>query len=97
VSKLTALESRTLHQPGKLQNVSKNDYGFTPSIFRVKEKRATLSACVFKRVQRVHKQVTGFGAAVSGTLRRISRWNAFLLGSFMWFDRRTPHGMRRSV
>jgi hypothetical protein len=40
------LESRTSHQPGKLQNVSKNDYGFTPSIFIVNENHATLSACL---------------------------------------------------
>jgi hypothetical protein len=30
-----SLEPRTLHQPEKLQNVSKNDYGFTTPIFIV--------------------------------------------------------------
>ena len=32
---VTSLEPRTLHQPEKLQNVSKNDYPFTPFIFQV--------------------------------------------------------------
>jgi hypothetical protein len=41
---VTLLESRTLHQPEKLWNVSKNDYLFTPSIFIVNENIATLSA-----------------------------------------------------
>jgi hypothetical protein len=38
------LESRTPHQPGKLQKLSKNEVVFTPSTFRVKQKRAILSA-----------------------------------------------------
>jgi hypothetical protein len=41
---VTLLESRTLHQPEKLWNVSKNDYVFTPSISIVNENIATLSA-----------------------------------------------------
>ena len=32
---MTSLEPRTLHQPEKLQNVSKNEYVFTPFIFIV--------------------------------------------------------------
>jgi len=35
-----SLEPRTLHQPGKLQNMSKNDYLFTLSVYAVNEKRA---------------------------------------------------------
>jgi len=34
---VTSLEPRTLHQPEKLQNVSKNDYVSTPSIFNVNQ------------------------------------------------------------
>jgi hypothetical protein len=41
--KVTSLESRTPHQPEKLQNVSKNEVVFTPSVFRVKQKDAILS------------------------------------------------------
>ena len=33
---VTSLEPRTLHQPGKLQKLSKNDYVFTLSIGGVK-------------------------------------------------------------
>jgi hypothetical protein len=36
------LEPRTPHQPEKLQNVSKNEIVFTPSIFRVKGKDRVL-------------------------------------------------------
>jgi len=34
---VTSLEPRTLHQSAKLQNVPKNEYGFTPSIFAVNQ------------------------------------------------------------
>ena len=44
VRRVTSLESRTLHQPGKLQNVSKNDYGFNIPVFVVNEKRKPVSA-----------------------------------------------------
>jgi len=37
---VTALESRTPHQPEKLQKLSKNDYVSTPSIFGVNKKFA---------------------------------------------------------
>ena len=36
--KVTALDPRTLHQPEKLQKLSKNDYGFTPSKILVNRK-----------------------------------------------------------
>ena len=32
---VTSLEPRTPHQPDKLKKLSKNDYGFTPFIFKV--------------------------------------------------------------
>ena len=40
---VTSLEPRTPHQPEKLKKLSKNDYGFTPSIIFVNQKlpRAT--------------------------------------------------------
>ena len=41
---VTSLEPRTLHQPEKLQNVSKNDYGFNTFIFYVNEKRASVTS-----------------------------------------------------
>jgi hypothetical protein len=42
-SRAISLEPRTLHQPEKLGNVSKNEYVFTLLIFRVNENIATLS------------------------------------------------------
>jgi hypothetical protein len=38
MNRVTALESRTPHQPEKLQKLSKNDYVSTPSILGVNEK-----------------------------------------------------------
>jgi hypothetical protein len=35
---VTSLDPRTLHQPEKLQKLSKNDYGFTPSKIWVNRK-----------------------------------------------------------
>ncbi len=61
--KVISLEPRTPRQPGKLRNVSKNDYVFTLSmIFRVNENPCDLYLVAFNRVQPVHKPVTGFGA-----------------------------------
>jgi hypothetical protein len=45
VIEVTSLEPRTLHQPGKLQNVSKNDYVCTPSIFCVNQIVVEISTC----------------------------------------------------
>jgi hypothetical protein len=44
VIEVTSLEPRTPHQPGKLQNVSKNDYGFTISVFCVNQIWGEISA-----------------------------------------------------
>jgi hypothetical protein len=44
MQRVTWLEPRTPHQPGKLQKLSKNEFVFTPFIFRVNKKRAVLSA-----------------------------------------------------
>jgi len=42
--KVTSLDPRTPHQPVKLQKLSKNDYGFTPSEFWVNRKIETACA-----------------------------------------------------
>jgi hypothetical protein len=42
--RVTWLEPRTPHQPGKLQKLSKNEFVFTPLIFGVNKKGALLSA-----------------------------------------------------
>src|SRR5579863_1178455 len=44
MQRVTSLEPRTPHQPGKLQKLSKNDYGFTLFIFRVNENCRSVSA-----------------------------------------------------
>jgi len=41
----------------KLQNVSKNDYGFTTLIFYVNENHASVSFLFFNRVQLMHRRV----------------------------------------
>jgi hypothetical protein len=41
--KVTSLEPRTPHQPGKLQKMSKNEYVFTLLSFRVNKKHQTVS------------------------------------------------------
>jgi hypothetical protein len=38
MQRVTWLEPRTPHQPGKLQKLSKNEVVFTPSNFRVNKK-----------------------------------------------------------
>jgi hypothetical protein len=42
--RVTSLEPRTPHQPGKLQKVSKNEYGFTLFSFGVNEKCGIVSS-----------------------------------------------------
>ena len=44
MQRVTWLEPRTPHQPGKLQKLSKNEFVFTPFIFRVNKKGAFVSA-----------------------------------------------------
>jgi hypothetical protein len=61
--KVTLLEPRTPHQLEKLKKVSKNDYGFTLSIFFVNENMLRATVFLFSGVQLVHSPVTGFGAA----------------------------------
>jgi hypothetical protein len=63
VEKVTLLEPRTPHQPEKLKKVSKNEYGFTLSIFFVNEKSPLVTMFIFSGVQLVHSPMTGFGAA----------------------------------
>jgi len=70
VSKVTVLEPRTPHQPEKLKKLSKNDCLFTLSIFSVNGKVRAVTACVFNRVQAVHRPVTEFGANRSSISRK---------------------------
>jgi hypothetical protein len=74
---VTSLEPRTLHQPGKLQKLSKNDYVFTPSISAVNQNRAIVSILFFNGVQAVHKRVPDFGAYGCSvvTTRASYSWN----------------------
>jgi hypothetical protein len=44
MQRVTSLEPRTPHQPGKLQKLSKNDYVFTLFILRVNENCGNVSA-----------------------------------------------------
>jgi len=45
-----------------VKKLSENDCICTPSKFRVNKKLALATACVFNRVQPVHRPLTGFGA-----------------------------------
>jgi hypothetical protein len=45
MQKVTLLEPRTPHQPGKLQKLSKNDSLFTPAIAEVNENAVIASTC----------------------------------------------------
>jgi hypothetical protein len=67
-----SLEPRTPHRPEKLKKLSKNEFVFTLSIFRVNEKSQVATICVFNRVQPVHRRVTEFcalGIASFGKIR----------------------------
>ena len=44
MQRVTSLEPRTPHQPGKLQKLSKNEFVFTPFIFIVNKKGSLVSA-----------------------------------------------------
>src|SRR5690349_19648096 len=44
MQRVTSLEPRTPHQPGKLRKLSKNVFVFTPFIFRVNKKSVPVSA-----------------------------------------------------
>src|SRR5581483_4534504 len=57
------LQPRTLHQPGKLQKLSKNDCVFTLPSFLVNCFACELMLFIFNEVQLVHKEVPGNCAA----------------------------------
>ena len=57
MQRVTWLEPRTPHQPGKLQKLSKNEFVFTPFIFRVNKKRARFICWKINRVQAVHSRL----------------------------------------
>jgi hypothetical protein len=54
---VTSLDPRTPHQPEKLQELSKNDYGFTPSDFCVNRKKKFTCTFAFNQVQPLHRRV----------------------------------------
>jgi hypothetical protein len=70
IRKVTSLEPRTPHQPEKPKKLSKNEYVFTPSVFRVNEKYESVSTCLFNRVHAVHNLVTKIGAVAERTFPR---------------------------
>jgi hypothetical protein len=59
---VTSLEPRTPHQPGKLQKLSKNDYVFTPFIFRVNKKRGSVCIDFSIECTRFTGRCSGVGA-----------------------------------
>jgi hypothetical protein len=69
IGSVISLEPRTPHQPGKLQNVPKNEYVFTPFIFAVNKNHAPPGACIFNEVQPVHSPLPGFGAGRNRAFR----------------------------
>jgi len=62
--RVTSLEPRTPHQPGKLQKVSKNEYGFTLLVFGVNEKCETVSSDFSMGCREFTGGCNGFGAVV---------------------------------
>ena len=66
--KVTGLEPRTPHQPEKLKKLSKNEVVYREFGFLSQRKCVICKRSVFKRVQRVHRGMTGFGA---GGLRKV--------------------------
>jgi len=90
---VTSLEPRTLHQPGKLRKLSKNDYLFTLSSSAVNQNRATLSILFFNGVQAVHKRVTDFGADSTAELASGAKLFVEFALSMTWrvFAAHTPH------
>jgi len=77
--KVTQLEPRTLHQPEKLKKLSKNEFVFTPSIFKVNQNHALLTTRLFNRVHAVHNPMTENGAVLRFTFRKRSEKSGFLL------------------
>jgi hypothetical protein len=59
---VTLLEPRTPRQPGKLQKVSKNDYGFTLFVFVVNEKWRIVSSEFSIECGEFTGGCSGFGA-----------------------------------
>jgi hypothetical protein len=49
----------------KNREAVKERFSSTPSIFFVNEKSRLVNRCIFNRVQPVHRQLTGFGAAAN--------------------------------
>jgi len=62
MSKVTLLEPRTPHQPGKLRTCQRTSVFVPGPRSRVNEKQRRASPLKFNRVQPLHKEVTGFSA-----------------------------------
>src|SRR5580692_2395834 len=62
MSRVTSLEPRTPHQPGKLQKLSKNDYVFTLFIFGVNKNYGNLSVEFSIKCRRFTGRCSRFGA-----------------------------------
>jgi hypothetical protein len=61
--RVTSLEPRTPHQPGKLQKVSKNEYRFTLFIVAVNEKCEAVSSNFSRECREFTAGCNRFGAA----------------------------------
>jgi|SRR5215469_1010381 len=83
--KVTSLDPRTPHQPEKLQKLSKNDYGFTPSKFWVNRKSDFLCALISVECSWFTGGCSGSGAAgfesASKRARRACAFPAFFSSS----------------
>jgi hypothetical protein len=65
MSRVTSLEPRTPHQPGKLQKLSKNEYLFTPFILGVNKKWGSVSAYFSIECRQLTGGCSGVGAGGS--------------------------------
>jgi hypothetical protein len=83
---VTSLGSRTPHQPGKLQNVSKNEYVSTPFNFFVNKISTDLSTSIFNQLRKAHSPVTQFGAIIPSVTPR-SEASSLCCGDFLFTDR----------
>jgi hypothetical protein len=80
MQRVTSLEPRTLHQPGKLQKLSKNDYVSTPFILGVNEKCGTVSSEFSIKCRRFTGGCNWYGAVRFGTGIGDMRDGAILAG-----------------
>ena len=82
--RVTSLEPRTPHQPGKLQKVSKNEYGFTLFSFGVNEKCGIVSSDFSIECRRFTGGCSESGAVLSRRCLMRVREGAFSRNLLMW-------------